>query len=111
MSVQYDRQTLIEGNRLRAQASERPTTFAEYNGAVDAVPSAGGMQLNNQTRFAGQVGARALELMNPAAAQQTEQWMGMFSQSVPGYQFNEAKMMQAQAAAQQQVDPAEKKEF
>ena len=98
MSIQYDRQTLIEGNRLRAQASERPSTFAEYNGAVDVIP-AGGMQLNNQSRFAGQVGARALELMNPVAAQQTENWMGMFGQSVPGMQFNEAKILQAQEAA------------
>ena len=97
MSIQYDRQTLIEGNRLRAQASERPSTFAEYNGAVDVIPS-GGLQLNNQSRFAGQVGARALELMNPAAAQQTENWMGMFSQSVPGMEFNQAKILQAQAA-------------
>ena len=98
MSIQYDRQTLIEGNRLRAQASERPSTFAEYNGAVDVIPS-GGMQLNNQSRFAGQVGARALELMaNPVAAQQTQNWMNMFGQSVPGMQFNQAKIMQAQAA-------------
>ena len=73
MSVTYDKQTLIEGNRLRSQASERPSTFAEYNGAVDVVP-AGGMQVNNQSRFAGQMGARALELMNPVVAQQAGDW-------------------------------------
>ena len=95
MSISYDRQTLIEGNRLRNQASERPSTFAEYNGAVDVVPS-GGMQLNNQSRFAGQVGARALELMNPVAAEQAQNWMGMFGQSNQGFEFNQAKMIMAQ---------------
>ena len=96
--VRYDQQTLIEGNRLRQQAAERPSTFAEYNGAVDVVPS-DSMQLSNQTRFAGQRGARAIELIsNPLAAKQTQDWMNMFGQSVPGYQFNEAKMMMAQPA-------------
>ena len=98
MSIQYDPQTLIEGNRLRQQASERPSTFAEYNGAVDVIPS-GGLQLRNQTRFAGQRGVRAIELMNnPQAAMQTQEWMNMFGQSVPGFQFNQAKMMMAQPA-------------
>ena len=98
MSIQYDPQTLREGNRLRMQASERPSTFAEYNGAVDVIPP-GGLAATNQTRMAGQMGARALQLMtDPAAAKQTNEWMNLFGQSVPGYQFNEAKMMMAQPA-------------
>ncbi len=109
MSIKYDRQTLVEGNRLRAQASERPATFAEYNGAVDVLPS-GNMMLQNQTRFAGQRGARALELMsNPEAANQVNEWMGMFNQSVPGYEFNQAKMLEAQAAAEAQQPQGETK--
>ncbi len=101
MSVRYDRQTLIEGNKLRAQASERPSTFAEYNGAVDVQPA-------DKTRMAGSMGVRAVELMtNPAAAQQTQAWMGQFSQSVPGYEFNQAKMIEAQAA--QPAPPSEEK--
>ena len=92
MTVRYDRQTLIEGNKLRAQASERPSTFAEYNGAVDVIPP-------SKTRMAGSAGVRAVELMtNPAAMKQTEAWMGQFSQSVPGYEFNQAKMIEAQPA-------------
>jgi len=92
MTVRYDPQTLVEGNRLRKQATERPSTFAEYNGAVDVLPA-------DKTRMAGSVGARALELMtNPAAAMQTQNWMEQFSQSVPGYEFNQAKMIEAQAA-------------
>ena len=101
MSVKYDHQTLVEGNRLRGQASERPSTFAEYNGAVDVIPP-------DKTRMAGSMGVRAVELMtNPQAAQQAEAWMGQFSQSVPGYEFNQAKMVQAQAA--QPAPPSEEK--
>ena len=92
MTVRYDRQTLMEGNKLRAQASERPSTFAEYNGAVNVQPA-------DTTRMAGSGGVRAMELMtNPAAAAQTQAWMGQFSQSVPGYEFNQAKMIEAQPA-------------
>ncbi len=101
MSVNYDRQSLIEGNKLRVQASERPSTFAEYNGAVDVIPA-------DKTRMAGSMGVRAVELMtNPQAAQQAEAWMGQFSQSVPGMEFNQAKIMQAQAA--QPAPPSEEK--
>jgi hypothetical protein len=92
MTVRYDRQTLIEGNKLRAQAAERPATFAEYNGAVNVQPA-------DTTRMAGSGGVRAIELMtNPAAAKQTEAWMSQFGQSVPGYEFNQAKMIEAQPA-------------
>ena len=101
MSLNYDRQTLIEGNKLRAQASERPSTFAEYNGAVDVIPA-------DKTRMAGSMGVRAIELMtNPQAAKQTEAWMSQFGQSVPGYEFNQAKMIEAQAA--QPAPPSEEK--
>ena len=93
MTVRYDRQTLIEGNKLRAQAAERPATFAEYNGAVNVQPA-------DTTRMAGSGGVRAMELMtNPQAMKQTEAWMSQFGQSVPGYEFNQAKMIEAQPAA------------
>ena len=95
MSIKYDPQTIIEGNRLRAQAEEQPSTFAEYNGAVDVIPPAGGMAVKNQSgRMAGQMGIRALELMNnPAARQQAEDFMNMFIQSNQGFEFNQARMM------------------
>ena len=100
MNTKYDRQSLIQGNRIRRQNEEQPATFAEYNGAVDVVPS-GNMELRNQTRMAGQQGARALELMaNPAAAQQVNNWMELFGQSNQGGQFNMEKEKQAMARAQ-----------
>ena len=97
MAINYDKQVLVEGNRRRAQASERPATFARYNDEVDVIPS-GNLQMNNQTRLAGQKGARALELMsNPVAAQNVNEWMNMFGQSNEGAMFNQAKMQQAMA--------------
>ena len=98
MDLTYDRPTILNGNRLRRQAEERPPTFAEYNGATDAVPSSN-LDVTSNTRMAGPAGLRALELMNnPAAMQATNDWMSMFSQSNPGFEFNEAKMIQSGAA-------------
>ena len=98
MSINYDRQTLVEGNRLQKQAEERPTTFAEYNGAVEPQPT-GDLELSSQTRMAGQKGARAVELMNnPNAQYEVDQWMASFGQSNQGAEFNQAKMDQAAEA-------------
>ena len=98
MNIQYDKQALVEGNRQRAQAEERPTTFAEYNGSVSANPTSS-LDLSSQTRMAGQQGARALELMqNPEAAQNVSQWMNLFGQSNQGGEFNQQKMQQAMQA-------------
>ena len=63
MDLTYDRSTILNGNRLRRQAEERPPTFAEYNGATDAVPSSN-LDVTSNTRMAGPAGLRALELMN-----------------------------------------------
>ncbi len=98
MNVSYDRPTLIEGNRQKQQAEERPTTFAEYNGAVEPQPT-GNLALSNQSRMAGQTGARALELMqNPNAAMEVDRWMNLFGQSNQGQEFNAAKMEQTMQA-------------
>ena len=98
MNISYDRQTLMEGNRQKEQAKERPTTFAEYNGAVEPQPT-GNLALSNQSRMAGQKGARALELMqNPNAAMAVNEWMNLFGQSNQGQEFNAAKMQQAMQA-------------
>ena len=98
MNIQYDKQTLVQGNRQRAEAEERPTTFAEYNGAVSPSPSSS-LELSSQTRMAGQKGARALELMqNPEAAQNVNDWMNLFGQSNQGGEFNQQKMQQAMQA-------------
>ena len=103
MDLTYDRSTILNGNRLREQAEERPPTFAEYNGATDAVP-ASKLDVTSNNRMAGPVGMRALELMNnPEAAMATNNWMNMFGQSNEGMQFNQAKQQQADQFAETQV--------
>ena len=106
MNLTYDRASILQGNKLRQENEERPITFAEYNGAVDAQPSLN-MDQSNQ-RMAGPVGARAMELMtNPAAQQATDNWMNLFSQSNQGQEFNMAKQSQADSQAEVAVLDAE----
>ena len=91
--MNYDKQTLREGYKMKQKAEERPTTFAEYNGADAAAPDTADLQSSNDTRKAGQKGLFALELMtNPEAGKNVAEWNSMFAQSVPGFQFNQAKM-------------------
>ena len=88
MDLTYDRSAILNGNELRRQAEERPPTFAEYNGAVDAVPATK-LDITSNNRKAGAVGMRALQLMNdPEAIQATENWMNMFNESNQGAEFN-----------------------
>ena len=56
MDLTYDRSTILNGNRLREQAEERPPTFAEYNGATDAVP-ASKLDVTSNNRMAGPAGS------------------------------------------------------
>ena len=106
MNLTYDRASILQGNKLRMENEERPTTFAEYNGAVDAQPSLN-LDQSNQ-RMAGPVGARAMELMtNPAAQAATNNWMDMFGQSNQGTEFNMAKQQQADEQAELAVLNAE----
>ena len=66
MDLSYDRSAILNGNELRRQAEERPPTFAEYNGATDAVPATS-LDITSNNRKAGPMGMRALELMNNPA--------------------------------------------
>ena len=103
MDLTYDRSTILNGNRLREQAEERPPTFAEYNGATDAVP-ASKLDVTSNNRKAGPMGMRALELMNnPEAIAATDRWMSLFGQSNQGVEFNAARQAQLDAQAETQV--------
>ena len=106
MNLSYDKASILQGNKLRMENEERPTTFAEYNGAVDAKPS---LNLDQSSqRMAGPVGARAMELMtNPVAQQATNNWMNLFNQSNPGADFNATKQAQANSQAEVAVLDAE----
>lgn len=88
MDLTYDRSAILNGNELRRQAEERPPTFAEYNGATDAIPATK-LDITSNNRKAGPVGMRALQLMNdPEAMQATNNWMNMFGESNQGAEFN-----------------------
>ena len=96
---EWNRTSIIQGNRIKKEHEENPTTFAMYDGEVDAASSES-LAASNRVRKAGPGGIFALNLMtNPVAAAETEKWMNEFGQSVPGMDFNQAKMIQAQNAA------------
>ena len=91
MNFKYDRSNLQNG-RLNAQTTqETPGTFGEVNSA-DTVASSKDLAKSPQ-RMAGQMGARAMSLMNdPEEQQRTHKWMQQFGMSNEGAQFNQAKM-------------------
>ena len=102
MNLEYDRASILQGNKLRRENEERPVTFAEYGGAVEPIAPAD-MDTTNQ-RMAGPVGARAMQLMrDPEAIAATNSWMNMFGQSNQGAGFNATKQANARMAAETAV--------
>ena len=76
--MSFDAAQIQQGNRVRAE-SVSAATFATDSG----VPKLHREKTTSHgSHAAGQMGARALELMqNPAEASRTNQWMEMFGQS------------------------------
>ena len=70
---------------------ETPETFATMDGAAQPRES---MELSKgNSRMAGEMGARALELMNnPNEQNRVQGWMARFGMSNQGMQWNQAKM-------------------
>jgi hypothetical protein len=102
MDYKYNKNSLIQGERYRREKEENPSTFALYNGEVNPLDS-DNLQSSSSARKAGQVGQRALELMNnPEAAQRTDEWMNQFGQSNEGAEFNRSKQAEADAFAMNQ---------
>ena len=102
MDFKYSRNSLIQGERYRRELEENPSTFAIYNGEVSPI-EAENLQESSSTRKAGQVGQRALELMeNPEARMQTDNWMNQFGQSNEGSEFNRSKQAEADEMAMNQ---------
>ena len=96
--MRYDRETILQGNEMVKGRQETPSTFHAANQLEKP---------KTKTRMAGEVGARALELMtNPEEKKRTENFMSLFGQSNEGMQFNQAKMIQAAPAqpAEKQMD-------
>jgi hypothetical protein len=97
--MDYSPQDIQQGNRLKIQAEETPQNFGTVDGAIERPESAG----FGKTRFAGQKGARIIELMqDPVEAQRTQNWMTQFGLSNEGMQFNQARMMMANPQPQQE---------
>ena len=104
----YSQQVLLNGNRLRKEGQENPSSFAVSGGSVDT-PPASNLDQKSTTRMAGEMGAFAVQLMsNPQLKNTVGQWNAMFAQSMPGMEFNQAKMLMAQG--QQQSGKNDKKE-
>lgn len=90
--MKYQRQQILQGNRLKLEAEESPQTFGTENGASFSEP-AKRLDETNATRFAGPVGAFAMRMMtDPNLANGVKKWDEMFVQSNEGLAFNQAKM-------------------
>ena len=99
--MDYSPQDIQQGNRLKTMAEETPTNFGTVDGAIERPESAG----FGKTRFAGQKGARMIELMqDPVESQRTQNWMTAFNLSNEGMQFNQGRMMMAGGGQPQQQE-------
>lgn len=95
--MNYSPETIKQGRINQMATEETPETFATTDGAATPRPSRD--LTNNHNRMAGQVGARALAMMNdPQEQARTQGWMMKFGMSNQGMQWNQAKMMMSQPA-------------
>ena len=100
----FDASAIKQGQANQAASAETPEAFGTMDGAV--VPREGPELSSANRRMAGQVGARALAMMNnPQEQARTEGWMARFGMSNQGMQWNQAKMMMTQP--QQPQEPQE----
>ena len=100
MKISYDRQSLVNGQKMRQMNEESPGEIATYNGADMTTGTGGGLAARNEVRKAGPGGVHAMRLMNdPVAAAQTNTWMEQFGENNYGAEFNATKMAQAEDVA------------
>lgn len=93
--MDFTRESLKQGLKNQEASAETPDSFSTIDGAAQTRLSSDLDKKN--TRMAGQIGARALQLMNdPAAQAANEGWMARFGMSNQGMEFNQAKMMMRQ---------------
>ena len=90
--MKFEKQDLINGQRNKQKQEETAATFGELSG-TSSINTDGKMQQTGGTRMAGREGYRALEIMSdPREQARTANWMRGFGLTVPGAQFNAAKM-------------------
>ena len=92
MSTNFgSRGSIVGGRMAQARAEETENTFGTINDASNVTEN--NTLDTTDSRMAGEVGARAMQLMNdPEEFDRTMGWMSLFSQSNDGAQWNEARM-------------------
>ena len=95
--MKYSPESIKQGRLNQMASEETPEQFAVTDGASTPRPARD--LATNHNRMAGQVGARALAMMNnPEEQMRTQGWMAKFGMSNQGMQWNQAKMMMSQPA-------------
>ena len=85
--------TITQGRRNQQEAAETPQSFTVSNGITQTEDSGNLQRASRPQRMAGEMGERALTLMNdPIEKQRTDMWMAAFGQSNQGADWNMAKM-------------------
>ena len=103
----FNPKQIREGNRIKREAQETPTTFSTEAGGTFSEP-AGGKGKRTQTRMAGPGGAFAMEIaQDPELAQRVAEFSMQFAETNPGFEFYKAKQQQQMMAAE--ADEAYKK--
>ena len=89
--MEFSKESIQQGQANRNASVETPETFATIEGASQP---RGGTELSKKnSRMAGELGARALELMNnPNEQVRVDNWMARFGMTNQGMQWNQAKM-------------------
>ena len=101
MNISYDKQALLNGQKMRNKTEESPGTLATYNGIDMSSGGGNGLAANNETRMAGPGGVHAMRLKtDPEYARKTMEWDNEFAQSNQGSDFNATKMANARAKAE-----------
>jgi hypothetical protein len=83
--------SIVGGRMAQARANEDENTFSTINQAPNVTEN--NTLDTGDMRMAGEVGARAMQLMNdPEEFDRTMGWMNLFSRSNDGARWNEARM-------------------
>ena len=89
--MHYAKENLQQGLTNQEASAETPESFATIDGASQ--PREGVELSKGNSRMAGEMGARALELMNnPNEQKRVQGWMNRFGITNQGMEWNQAKM-------------------
>tara|TARA_Y200000002_G_C22085496_1_gene416320 strand:+ start:132 stop:416 length:285 start_codon:yes stop_codon:yes gene_type:complete len=89
--MEFSKESIQQGQANQSASVETPETFATIEGA--SRPRGGTELSKGNSRMAGEMGARALELMNnPNEQVRVQNWMQQFGMTNQGMQWNQAKM-------------------